>query len=500
MAAKHSPETDDAVVPPEDQPELDAKEEDGEEEPERLDLEVNVKQKSACERHITVTVPREDIDRYFDKEFSDMMPKAQVPGFRPGHAPRKLVELRFRKEVGDRVKGEVLMDAISQVNEEEHLAAISEPDLDAEAIELPEEGPLTFEFRLEVRPEFDLPKWKGLTLQKPVRDFSSADVDEALKNLLSRYGRLVPFDGPAETGDYLTCNLAVRHGDQVLSEASEAVIRIRPVLSFRDARIEGFDQAVIGAEAGQTRQATARLTQDAPNEKLRGEEVSASFEVLEVKRLELPDLTPSFLEDMGGFESEAELRDAILDNLRRRLEYRQRQQAREQISALLTESADWDLPPDLLKRQSQRELERAVMELRRSGFNDDEIRAHANELRQNSMASTARALKEHFILERIAEEEQVDVTEEDFDAEIALIAHQAGENPRRVRARLEKEGRMDVLRNQIVEGKVIELILKHAEFKEVPYQPESAEAEAIDHSAGGEPPDIPEAQGGTPEE
>ena len=123
-------------------------------------------------------------------------------------------------------------------------------------------------------------------------------------------------------------------------------------------------------------------------------------------------------------------------------------------------SANWDLPPELLKRQSRRELERAVLELRRSGFSDDQIRAHENELRQNTLSTTARALKEHFILERIAEEEKISDDPQDYENEIRLIAAQSGESVRRVRAQLEKRGLMDILRNQIIERKTIELVLK----------------------------------------
>jgi trigger factor len=169
--------------------------------------------------------------------------------------------------------------------------------------------------------------------------------------------------------------------------------------------------------------------------------------------------------------------------------------ARQQITSALTVAANWELPPTLLERQSRRELQRAVMELQRSGFSEEEIRAHENALRQNSMSATARALKEHFILERIAEEEEIDVNEEDYEAEIRLIAAGSDESPRRVRARLEKAGSMDVLRNQIIERKVIDLILKQASFKEVPYEPRRSDAEAIDHAAGGgEHADIPEAK------
>src|SRR5262245_16401141 len=118
-------------------------------------------------------------------------------------------------------------------------------------------------------------------------------------------------------------------------------------------------------------------------------------------------------------------------------------------------------------------------------------------LRQNSTSSTATALKEHFILERIAEEEKIDVEEGDYDKEIFLIAAQSGESVRRVRAQLEKRGLMDTLRNQIVERKTIETILSHATFKDVPFQLEGMETEAIDQSAGGgdgEREQIPEAR------
>lgn len=466
-----------------------------EEEAQRLALEVKVDTRSTCQRHVTVTIPREDIDRFFDKEYSELMPTAQVPGFRPGRAPRKLVENRFRKEIGEKVKSELVMAALSQANEDEKLSAISEPDFDFEAVELPAEGSLTFEFDIEVRPEFDMPKWKGLKIEKPMREFNAADVEDTLQNVLARRGRLVPFNGPAAKGDYISVNLTFKHGDDVLSSAEEEVIRIRPVLSFRDGNIEKFDKLMEGVRAGETREGKAQLSNDAPNESLRGQTVTAVFEVLEVKKLEMPELTPELLDELGGFADEAELRDAIRDQLGRQLEYEQHRRAREQITAALTVAANWDLPPAMLQRQSRRELQRAVLELQRSGFSDEEIRSHENALRQNSMASTARALKEHFILERIAEEEKIDAAEEDYESEIRLIAAQSDESPRRVRARLEKSGSMDVLRNQIVERKVIELILANATFKEVPYKLQRTDEAAVDRAAGGgEQADIPEAK------
>jgi trigger factor len=499
MAPSDSPESD--VSLPEDEQAVDQSAEGGgegeaEEPKQKLNLQVNVEERSTCERHITVTIPREDITRYFDEQYSELRTTAQLPGFRVGHAPRKLVEKRFRKDVASQVKSKLLTDSIAQVGDDQDLTPISEPVFNIEAIEVPEEGPMVYEFDLEVRPVFDLPQWKGLKVDKPVREFNDQDVDVALKNLLTRYGSLVPHDGSAEVGDYITTNLTFFYNGQELSSAKEEVIRIRPVLSFRDGKITDFATLMTGVRNGETREGVAEISDDAPNVSLRGQKVTARFEVLEVKKLQLPELTPEFLLDMGGFESVADLRDAVLDNLNLRLEYHQRRVARQQITDQLTRDANWQLPPAMLERQSARELSRAVMELRRSGFSDKEIQAYQNELRQNSQESTARALKEHFILERIAEEESIEAAPEDYDEEIALIAEQSGETARRVRAKLEKSGGMDVLHNQVIERLVVDEILEHAEFREVPYQPEQTEAEAVDRAAaGGEAEsEIPEAK------
>ncbi|MCP4776251.1 MAG: trigger factor family protein, partial [Planctomycetaceae bacterium] len=142
------------------------------EEKEKLDLAVEVKETSACERHVTVTVPRSDIEKYFDKQFDELVPRAEVPGFRVGKAPRQLVEKKFRKQLTGQVKGSILMDSLSQVSDSQDFSAISEPDLDFEQVVIPEEGDLTYEFNIEVRPEFDLPEWKGLSLERPEREFT----------------------------------------------------------------------------------------------------------------------------------------------------------------------------------------------------------------------------------------------------------------------------------------------------------------------------------------
>jgi trigger factor len=478
-------------------PESDLASEQQEQKPKpKLTLDISVDKRGACKRHVTVSVARADIDRYFKEAIDELAPKAEVPGFRPGRAPRKLVESRFREQTANQVKGSLLMDSVSQINEDAEFSAISEPDLDFEAVELPDEGPMTFEFDIEVRPEFDLPQWKGLRLRRPVHEYTDSEVDAQLRKLLARYGRVVVKDGPAQSGDQVTLNLAFKDGERVVSTIEGETVDIRPKLSFQDATLEGFDTLVLGASAGDRRQVKITVSDQSEQQELRGRELDLEIEITAVKHTELPELGAAFLDSIGGFEDEADLREAVREELERQLTYYQQRQIRQQISGLLTQSADWELPTDLLRRQARRELERAVLELRASGFSDAFIRAYQNQLRQNSEQSTARALKEHFILERIAEEESIDAEPGDFDAEVRLIGAQSQESARRVRARLEKRGQMDALRNQIVERKVIALITSHAEFTEMPFEPHRDDTAAIDRAVSGHEGDaeIPEAK------
>ncbi len=462
--------------------------------PSALNQKVTVDTVGACQRHITVEVSTEDVNRIFEDEYKQVSADAQIHGFRSGHAPRKLVERFYRKEVNQKVKADILTASISQVNDDENLAPISEPDFKIDSIVLVENTPFVYEYDLEVRPEFDVPQWKGLKLSKPVREFNDQDVDSALENYLSRKATLVPSEEPAKSGDYIVTDLSFAYDGNVISSAEDETIRIRPKLSFRDTVINDFDKLMEGVKSGDVKTVKVVLSADAPNPLFRSKEVEGTFTIKEVKKMELPVLDKELLEEMGSFESVAELRDAVLDSLKNQLVYAQNQQARKDITEQLLKDANWDLPNKLLEQQAEREMYRSALEMQRSGLDVDAIQMYANQLRQNAREETAKSLREHFILEKIAEQENIDASESDIDSEIELIAAQTDSTARRVRLQIENAGQEDALRNQVVERKVIELISSAAEFAEVPYQlPSVQTVTAISRSIGGEeaPADAP---------
>ena len=121
----------------------------------KLDLGVKIEKSATCERHVVVTVPRAEIDRYFKEAYNEIAPRAELPGFRHGKIPRKLLEARFKKTVADQVKSNLVMDSLQQITDGNDFSAIAEPNMDYGAVSLPDKGDFTYEFKIEVRPEFD---------------------------------------------------------------------------------------------------------------------------------------------------------------------------------------------------------------------------------------------------------------------------------------------------------------------------------------------------------
>lgn len=451
----------------------------------KLALDVQIEKAGPCRKHVRVRVPRKDIEHFYEDALGELSGTAAVPGFRVGHVPRKLLEKRFRKEIGGQVKQKVLVASLQQVEDEHNLQPINEPDIDIETLEIPEQGDFAYEFDVEVRPEFDLPDYRGMKIERPNRETTDEDVTAYLRRFQSEYGEWETVDGPAEEGDAVQCAVEFRHGERPLRKLDHVTLQLKPVLRFQDAELQGFDDLMRGAKAGDVREADLTVSQEAATIEMRGEPVHATFRVAEVRRMRLPEMNSEFLERIG-VESEEELRQQIRNILERQVKFQQRQEIRQQVLGKITESADWDLPDDLVRRQTENAIHREVLEMQQAGFTVRDIRARENEIRQRALSTTRQALKEHFVLDKIATTETIEVSEQDIDTEIAMMAMSRGESPRRLRARLVKSGVIENLEAQIRERKAVDCVLDKAEFVDVEMKPLTDDrVEAVPHAVCG---------------
>jgi trigger factor len=442
--------------------------EKGEEKSGKLKQQVELSDIGPCKKHIKVTIDRDTVDLRLEEKYSKLMSDATIPGFRPGKAPRKIVLRRFEKAVKEEVRGELLMASLEQMAEDHDIAPLAPPDLKPDAIEIPAEGPFVYEFDVEVRPEFDLPNYKGLKLKRPIKVFNDADVDNEERRILTPYGQLVPKpEGNAQIGDFLVVDITSKLGDQVVGSGKEVTLRIDSRLAFKDGVAEKFAKQTVGAKAGDKKVIDVTMSDNVANSAFKGHVLQSTLDVKDVKTLRLPELTHEFLHQFG-VHSLDELRERIRQLLQRRLEYQQRQSARQQVLEQIDAATSWELPQDMLMRQARRTLQRRIMEMRQAGMSDDEIRGRQRVLEQDILRSTALGLKEHFVMQKIAETEKLDINDEDIDLEIERIAYQNNESPRRVRSQLEKEDLLEALAVQLLERKALDLILEHAEYTDVP--------------------------------
>src|SRR5439155_25135129 len=265
------------------------------------------------------------------------------------------------------------------------------------------------------------------------------------RRILSRYGQLVPNEGgKIEIDDYATVDMTTKYGDKVIGTVKETTLRVDDRLVFKDGVAEKFGEQVRGAKAGDTREVDITMSDAVAVPELRGQTVRATIEIKDIKKLRLPELTHEFLHTFE-VHSVDQFREQIRVLLDKRLEYEQRQSAREQVLAEIAAASSWELPQDLLMRQARKHLARKVMEMQEAGMSEDEIRGRQRLLQQDVLQNTAQALKEHFVLQKIAEVEKIDITDDEINDEIERLADLEGESPRRVRARLEKEELLETL-------------------------------------------------------
>jgi trigger factor len=290
-----------------------------------------------------------------------------------------------------------------------------------------------------------------------------------------------------EADDLITADVVITGPDgKELNKLTEVRVRVEKRLALADGVADDFAKVMVGAKPGDTRTVPITLSQAVKNEAMKGAKLNAAFTVTDIKTVRLPDLTPDVLSQFGVRTPEA-FDELIRTRLDRYLEYVQRQTARQQVLQQLAGNANWDLPRDLLARQARKTLQRRVMEMRGAGMTDEQILGRRRVLEQDVVRSTANALKEHFVLQKIAEMEKLEIEDADIDAEIERMADQAGESPRKVKARLEKDDLIEALATELLERKALDLVLAGATYEEYPLNPADQEDEVATVEAAAAP-------------
>ncbi|HET6966334.1 MAG TPA: trigger factor [Acidimicrobiales bacterium] len=406
---------------------------------------------------LSIEVDEQEFEKDIDAAFRKIAREVRIPGFRPGKAPRRILEARLGKETG---RTEALRDALpayySQAVREHEVDVVAAPELDIKGGE--ESGPVSFDAVVEVRPEINLPGYAGLRVTVPSPVATEADIDAQVDRLRGNFGELVEVDRPAKTGDFVTINLSgTRDGEPVAQLDLED-------FSYElgsDSLLPGIDAKLDGAKVGDILEVEADLgSGESP--------IQAKVLVKEIKEKKLPDLTDEWASEASEFETVEELRADIA----KRMSVVKRVQAtlalRNSAVEALVELVPDDPPDSLINAEIERQLHDMQHRLEAQGATiNDYLQASGQgpeeligALRQQAVPS----VKADLALRAVARAEGIEPTEEDIEAEIVRLAAAYNMKTAEARRNLERADQMPAVRSDWKKSRALDWLLEHVEI------------------------------------
>jgi len=427
---------------------------------------VTIEEAGPCKKKIAIEIPQESIQGATDKQYNELRREAVLPGFRKGRAPRRLLEKRFGKETGEQIKLKLLAEASEAAIKD--LQVIGDPDIDYEKIEMPEEGPMKLDFEVEVRPEFELPDLDGIPVQRTKLEVGEEQIDREIEQMQKLAGMWTPRDeGAVEVGDQVIADVAIKPEDaEEEDKLGETEIFVRKNGFVGAIPVEKLDELLKGAKPGEKKSTTVEVPKTYVKEEYRGKKVDISIEIKDIKWLKPAELDAALFERIG-VEDADELREKIQDRLSTQLEQQSRTEMTDQIYKHLLENTDFDLPLTVVGEQAGTLLQRQYANLLSRGLTREQVEEQMEQLRASSEEQAKEQLKTFFIMDKVADKLEIEVTPEEINGRIAQLALSQGQRPERMREEMARNGSLTQFELEVRQSKCIAKMLESAKITEV---------------------------------
>jgi trigger factor len=436
---------------------------------------------------LSVEVDEQEFEKALDAAFRKMAREVKVPGFRPGKAPRKVLEAKLGPGVA---RAEALRDALpdfyAKAVAENDVEPIAAPEIDITAGE--ESGPVSFDAVVEVMPQVSVAGYQGLRVTVPTLGASDEEVQGQVDRLRQQHGELKPVNRPAKDGDHVTIDLkGYRHDEPV--EGLNAEDFMYEVGS--GSVLPQLDENLRGAKVGDILKFNAEVGD--------GEEATIQLLVKDVKEKELPDVTDEWASEASEFETVAELEADIRNRITLIKRFQAQMAMRNKVVEAVVELVAEDMPEPLVGAEMERRLHNMAHQLSSRQITMAQYLEGTGTTQEDLIAGlreeATSAVKAELALRAVSEAEGIEVTEEDIDEEVARLAERMGEKPDKVRKQLDRNDRMPAVRSELRNSKALEWLVEHAEVVD-------EEGNPIDRAdlTPDTPQVLPEADGMTEEE
>jgi trigger factor len=436
---------------------------------------------SPTRKEIKIEIEPQQVRDTYDRISERYAKNANVPGFRRGHAPRSVVRTRFKGEIRSEVLRELVPEAINEAIGKHSLATIGEPDVqldNAEALERLGEDPISVKVNVEVLPEVKLEKYKGLEAGRRVRTVSDEDVEQMIEGLRDASASLQPVeDRGAESGDTVTVNFYGKfldHPDEEDIKAEDVDV----VLAGEGVQQE-FTDNLLGVKPDEERTFAVEYPADFSSKGLAGRKVEYKAQVSALRTKELPEVDDEWARSLGDqFDSVATLREKIREDLDKRAAAEADHRVRNDVMRKLLETHRFEVPQTLVEQQTSHRLESVVRDMIGRGIDPRGTELNwegaRNELKEQAEADVRATM----LLEQIAEEEKITVSDEEVEAEIDALVATSRQPKEQVRAALTKDGGERSIAARLRNRKALDLLVENALVTEEEWSKEKETAPA----------------------
>nr|WP_042194419.1 trigger factor [Kibdelosporangium sp. MJ126-NF4]CEL21307.1 Cell division trigger factor [Kibdelosporangium sp. MJ126-NF4]CTQ96126.1 Cell division trigger factor (EC 5.2.1.8) [Kibdelosporangium sp. MJ126-NF4] len=407
---------------------------------------------------INVEVPFDELKPNFDRAYRKLAQQVRIPGFRPGKAPAKVLENRLgRGVVLDEVVNEAIPAKYMEAVNAEEVRTLGRPDIEVTKIE--DGDHLAFTVEVDVRPEITVPAFGELSVTVDDIEINEEEVDRQLDELRARFGTLAGANRPAEDGDFVSIDLSATVDGQEVSEAATTG------LSYQIGSgelIEGIDEAIVGAEAGETRTFVSKLVAGEFADK----DAEISVTVQSVKVRELPEVDDEFAQMASEFDTVDQLRENLRERVSMAKKMQQGVQARDKVLDALLETTEVPLPESVVGAEVEMRAHDAVHAFDHDDAKFNEYLETQGQTREEFDADvrseSEKAVKTQLVLDSVADAENLSVSDQELTERIIYQAQRFGVSPDEYVQRAQQSGQLGAIFADVRRGKALASIVRQA--------------------------------------
>src|SRR5436190_15875613 len=435
-------------------------------------MKVEVEKQPGSVSKLQIELPADEVTREWDAIANSFARFAKIPGYRPGKAPRAVIDKRFRKEIQDELTKKLVSKSYREAVEQEQLRVASLTNI--EDIQFGEDKSMRFRATVVTAPEFDLPDYKNIAVQLTETKVSTAEVDEALERLRDQSADFVDVPGRGlQMGEFAVLGFEGSVDIKPISEvAPQASKNLQGGKKFWlhlavDNFLPKFCEQLVGQKADETRLVIVHFPDDFPAKELAGKKADYAVTLDEIKEKVLPAIDDALAAKLVPGKALADVRKMIEHDIEHAKQHDAERARESQIVKYLHERIQFELPPALLQNETRRALAELVQRNRERGVTDDVLKQKEKELIDGAAGLAANRLKTNFILHRVAEREKIQVTKEDVDVRIRQEAARYDISPDKMRKELQQKDALDDIAEQILLGKTLDFLKANVSVERV---------------------------------